>query len=245
MRGLGIILYGPEGIGKTSLGAQFPKPMTFLSLKEHGYEELLEADLMEEEGIEHFDVTSYPSLLSHLKEAKGQKTVVVDSLSGFQQLLFEWCIEEFYEGSVQKFNAYSEGPSRTAPQQMVEFMALLSNLNSSGTNVILLAHSRVETVRNSLGADYSQAVIDLNDRICSVFTKWARAILFINLDLTIKKDKADDTQSRMIYTEKAPGHMAKNRMNLRPYITCGESPKEAYDNFVKALPPKIKENLNG
>lgn len=36
-RGLGLILFGIEGIGKTSFALQFPKPLMIMPLKEPGY----------------------------------------------------------------------------------------------------------------------------------------------------------------------------------------------------------------
>jgi len=245
MRGLGLIIYGPEGIGKTSFGTMFPKPMTYIELKETGYLDLVEADLVKTDGIEHYEVTDFPTLVALLKESQGQRTVVIDSLSGFQQMYFDWCIDEFYDGISKKFFSYSEGPRRTAPQQLLPFETLLNKLTAKGTNVILLAHSKVAVVENPLGENYSQNKLDLDDGIGSVFTKWARAVLFLGLDVIIKGEKAQDKNCRMLYTEKAPGHMAKNRMNLKPYINCGESAQQAYDNFVKALPSAIKDHLNG
>jgi len=219
--------------------------MTFLSLKETGYDDLLEADLLSSEGVEAYNVEDYPTLLAQIKEAKGQKTLVLDSVSGFQTIYFDWLIDEFYDGSSNKFFSYSEGPRKTAPQQMFTFENLLNNLLAAGTNVIILGHSKVTSIDNPLGDNYSQAVLGIDEGIRSVLTKWARAVLYYSLDVTSKNGKAKDESSRMIYTETAPGHTAKNRMGLPPYIPGGDEPKQTYTNLVSKFPPAIKKAFNG
>lgn len=111
---------------------------------------------------------------------------------------------------------------------------------------------KTEQVPNALGVAYSTHAPDMDEGVRGVITKWAQAILFMNLDVSFegklnnkKGGVADDKSHRLMYTTKAPGHWAKNRIGLPEYIGLGSSPSEAYANFVRSLKPQYKEHLNG
>jgi hypothetical protein len=251
MRGLGFLVYGSEGIGKTSFAAQFPKPMLMLGIKESGYQDLEEAGEVPS-GIEFIYVTEWEQFIKILKEADEYKTVVIDGISGLQQILFDFVRKTMYGNDTAKFTAYYSGPRQSSPLVFMEIETTLEYLRQKGTNVILLGHMKTETVPNALGQAYSTHAPDMDEAIRGIITKWAQAILFMNLDVSFegnnsnkKGSVADDKSHRLMYTTKAPGHWAKNRIGLPEYIGLGSSPSEAYANFVRSLKPQYKEHLNG
>ena len=256
-RGLSIIFYGPEGMGKTSLALQFKKELLFISVNENGYENL---DMVGDvpANCEHIRATTFPQLKSAIKEAKHYSTVVIDSLSGVQQILADYILKEHYSDKndpQQAFASFSEGHRCHAPFYSEQICNELSALNSQGVNTILLGHTKSEIIKNPGGLDYNATVIDLEQWSRGVYKKWAMAIIYmtLNLDLIVtKKWKGTPQESkavtdlesdsdRIMYTTKNPTHEAKNLLKLPPYILMGDSPQEAYENLFKHMPPKIQE----
>lgn len=251
-RGLGLLIYGMPGIGKTSFALQFPKPLTCLSIKETGYDDL---ELIGEvpEGCENVEIEDWEELLSFSKKCS-DKTVVYDSTSGLQQILFEHVIAETYEGDAARFSSYSQGPRIDAPVAMSELESHLNYMRSKGTNVILLGHMKTEDMPNSMGPNYMSHVLDMDKGIRGLLTKWAQATLFMSVDIEqqqavrshkgqVISAKAKDVDDRLMHCQNAPGHIAKNRLGLPPYVSMGHSPKEAYENFKKKVHPNVAKDL--
>jgi hypothetical protein len=88
----------------------------------------------------------------------------------------------------------------------------------------------------------------------SIITKWAQAVLFMNIDVNINRavetdritklimeGKARDEDVRLMYTTKAPGHSAKNRLGLPMVINMGDSSKKAFENLWKHMPQAYQD----
>jgi hypothetical protein len=133
---------------------------------------------------------------------------------------------------------------------------------AQGRNVIIIGHVVTAQLPNTLGADYQSHVVALDDGdkggLRSTLMRWAPNVFFINIDVAITRatekglgadrnvvmaGKAADRDSRIMYTVKAPGHAAKNKLSLPPVISCGDSAEEGFNNFIKALPQHIKDTL--
>lgn len=260
--GIGIILTGDEGIGKSSLAAQFPKPILGISAKESGFLDLVYSGEIKPDDIEQEEVEDWGSLLSLLKEPGDASTVVVDSLSGVGQFMKEDILQKIYEGPLsdrlKAFGSFSEGWRIHAPTWAERMTERLTKLRTDGVNVILIAHNRNETVKHAVGQDYEASVIDLEKWPRAVFTKWAQAVLFMTMDFGTKgtkkwkgkvteakvEEELDEAVDRVIYTTKHPSHSAKNRLGLPVSIPMGDNAAEAYYNLVSEFPPIIQEQLH-
>lgn len=252
MRGLCIVPYGSEGVGKTSFGLQFARlgPLKVISVRESGYEDLADARLVQG-NIEHVYANDWDDIETESMTCKA-KTLLVDSTSGMQELLFEHVCNTKHNGDWAKFTDYWKGQRTDSPPVLAEYLSKLDVLRNKGTNIVIIGHMTTEEEPNTMGANYLCHKIDLDKKVRSVLTKWAQMILFLNIDVniniavesdkkkTITLGKAKDTDSRIIWTEKAPGHDAKNRCNLKNPIQMGSNPKEAFENFYNALPVSYK-----
>lgn len=243
-------------MGKTSLAVRFPGPLTCISIRETGFDDLNDVGIVPP-GCTNYNIPDYQYLIPLLKECTAQ-TIVIDSLSGFQQVFFEHIIKTQYDGNRTKFSAYSTGARQDAPIIMLDLEAVLTEKRNKGQHVILIAHTRVDTITNALGANYESSSPDLDKGIRANFTKWAQAVLYIDLNSTISiatemvwtggkqvaiEGKADrsDGPTRIMYTEKGLGHSAKNRLGLPSMINMGKSAQEAFDNLWKHIPQVYKE----
>lgn len=261
--GLKLVVYGGEGIGKTDWARQFGilGPVDFVSCGESGLTDLQEVNPVEYP-IEDIVVESYEGLLKATKSCEA-KTFVVDALSGpngVQELIFDYVCRKLYNGNWDDFKSYWGGQRTDSPKVLAEWLAELTILRNKGTNIILIGHMITTTLPNTLGADYLSHVLDMDmgDKghgMRSLVTKWAQAILFMNIDVAITlatetdkkrrvvEGKAKDDDCRLMYTTKTPGHSAKNRLGLPPLINMGESAKEAFTNFWKQLPDVYQDTL--
>lgn len=258
-RGLGLCFYGSEGIGKTGLALQFAVlgPLKCLSIKESGLEDL---ELVDEvpSGCTNVNITSWAQLRNECKKTD-HTTIVIDSLSGLQELLFTHVCKEVYKNNWADFTSYWKGQRVDCPVFLDALLSLLDEARRNGINIILIGHMVTTQETNTLGADFLSHVIDLDQGdkggLRSCVTKWAQAVIFMNIDVaitratelakdkTVIEGKAKDDDNRLMYTTKAPGHSAKNRLKLPPIIPMGESATEAFKNLWKCLPPVYQDLL--
>jgi DNA polymerase III delta prime subunit len=256
-RGLSLIFYGTEGVGKTSLALQFKKEVLCISANESLFANLeMVGDIPD--GCESEDASTYPELLKCIRSGKDYNTVVIDSLSGVQQLMGDHILKHNYasvDDPQREFTRFSEGYRCHAPFLAEQICNELTLLNLRGVNTILIGHCKMETIKNPSGNDYNATVIDMESWPRAVFKKWASAILYMTLDLEVMVTKTwkgkpmegkaktdlESESDRIMYTTKNPAHEAKNLLKLPPYISLGESAEEAYDNFISKLPPKLQE----
>lgn len=271
-RGLGLIVYGNEKIGKTSFALQFPKPVKIISLTETGFEDLDDVDEVPDKCFNE-NVEDWEQFLIELRSTVNEdvNTVVVDSLSGVGQYMKKDILERIYKAdnkgnqnsedeAIKQFGSFNEGWSKHSPIWAEEMETTCNLLRSKKVNVILLGHVRLKKGKHATMDDYQMSAVDLDDAPYSVLKKWAQAILFMTMDFQLRatklwKGKATESKvtdsiddgdvTRLIYTTLHPSHVAGNRLKtLPPFIQMGASAEAAYANFTKELPPKIQEGLS-
>lgn len=247
MRGLGLVIFGEPGIGKTSLAARFPGPVQFFSINETGYADLADIDEIPT-NVKNEDIFSVAELIKGVRTSKA-KTIVIDGCSGVQQIYFTKACDECYEGDWSKFSSWSNGPRVAVPPLVTELEVLLTEKRNKGHHIILLGHMKTETKPNSMGPDTLVHTLDMDKGIGSIFTKWAQAVLFMTIDIEVVKNKqlgaakAKDQTTRVMYTSTAPGHIAKNRLSLPELIPLGDSAQNAFDAFWSKIPPVYKQTI--
>ena len=124
-RGLGLVFYGGEGIGKTGVALQLSilGPLTCFSIGESGYEDL---EIIEEvpQGCENIKIDSWDGLMSNIKKIK-EGVVVIDSLSGLQKILFDYVCKTVYNNDWDKFTSYWKGQRVDCPVFLDSLLQLL------------------------------------------------------------------------------------------------------------------------
>lgn len=258
MRGLGIIGYGTEGVGKTTWLMEWARiaPLTIASIRETGYQDLTE--FMEPNpDIEHFQIENWTSLIKAIKGCPERSTFGLDTLSGLQQILFEHVCRTCYAGDWEKFTSYWKGQRVDSPKVLDELFTALENARNRKVNIVLLGHAKLEESVNTIGANCLVRTIDLDKEVLAMFRKWAQGIMFMALDTVITvatevdkaskvaiAGKAKDMDNRVMYVQQSPGHSAKHRNLFKPdlpLIRMGGSSKEAFLNFYKQLPEAYRK----
>ncbi len=130
-----IVLYGVEGIGKSTFASHFPNPL-FLDLEE-GTAQLNVARIS--------DIRSWSQLLEIVNEFNGTPgmfaSLVIDTADWAEALCIRHICDKAGKASIEDFG-YGSGYTYLVD----EFSNLLKLLNvtvASGRNVVLLAHAQI------------------------------------------------------------------------------------------------------
>ena len=247
-RGLGIVVYGPSGIGKTSWASYFPEPGFIIDSQEEGVLDLIEYKQIKNISRNRIITASnWDELREGVDNAPkmGIKTLIGDSLTGFEKLCFLAHCDKYFDGDWSKegFFAFQQGPKNSAKTDWPEFLDLLDHVRRTGINVVLIGHSQVKNHSNPSGADFDQYIPYLDKETWAQTHRWAQSVLFMGYDVVVQKTKGalkskvnlEQSGGRLLYADPCPAWNAKNRYGLESPIDLGESAKEGYDNFAAAL----------
>jgi len=243
---ISMVIYGPSGVGKTSLAANFPGVGFMIDPHEDGISELVEYG-QAPSPIFTQKVENWVEALTFLDDTaadppEGLQTLAIDSTTGMELLCFTHLCDDEYNGDWgdKGFLAYGQGPKSAAKLLWPMFITALEDLKEAGINVILLAHSTVKDTPNPDGPNYSRHTPYMDKETWAALHRWAGAILFYNYHVeTEKKDlrhKAKaGSEDRFLFTEWGATWDGKNRWGLDLLIEAGESGGEAYSNFEEAF----------
>lgn len=235
-----ILLYGPGGIGKTTLGTLAPGPVAFVDSDESLSR--LKSQLEIEPAVA--PVRDWATLRAALQSEgwDGTKTIVLDSITKIE----EWCIAHCLETVphekghyVNKVEDYGYGKG----YQFVfdTFLPLLGDLDRlarRNVNVILIAHDCVTTVPNPQGADwirYEPRLQSPNSGKASIrlrVKEWCDHVLFIGYDVAVDKEGlGSGSGTRTLYPAELPHCLAKSRTTQLPIVV--NDGKEVWEQILK------------
>lgn len=246
-----MVVIGPPGVGKTSLGAAAPKPVFLIDNQEDGISTLKASKLVAA------DIPVLPAVgaWSDANDALGQlatgehdfRTLVIDTLGGLERLCHEHVCREEFKGvwGEKGFSSYAKGYEVALPLWR-EFLNRLDRLRSDrGMLIVALAHSLVRPFKNPEGEDYDRYIADMHHKTWSVTHKWADMVLFANYHVDVEREggrhKGKGGQLRFMNTEHHAAYDAKNRHGLPPAISMGDSGAEAWANLVTEIKAARKE----
>ena len=203
------VIYGPEGIGKTTLAAQFPAPI-FLDT-ESGSHHLEVARLAVPKSWD--EVTSAVHALS--TEPHEFKTLVIDTIDWLEKLLVEDICRQNNKASIEDFG-YGKGYVVLA-EETTKFLASLNPLLVRGMHVVLLAHCRIAKFEqpDAAGA-YDRYELKLTKQVGPLVKEWCDMLLFANYFTKVAENDSGRKRGvggreRKLYTSHTAAWDAKNR----------------------------------
>ncbi len=225
-----IVLYGPGGIGKTSLAASAPGPVAFFDfddslprLKPQLLGSGLGLDLRPIHGV---------STWAQMREALHApgwdeiKTIVIDSATKAEELAVDFTVATVPHekgNRVQRVEDYGFGKGYVHVYDT--FLTLLGDLDQhtrAGRNVILICHDCTSNVPNPDGEDWIryeprlQSPASGKSSIRLRVREWADHVLFVGYDVAVKDRKGKGSGTRTIYPSELPHCMAKSRTISEP-----------------------------
>lgn len=211
-----IVIYGTEGIGKSSLAAQFPEP---LFIDTEGSTDNMDVARLDKP-------TSWVMLNNQIAFIKANptvcKTLVIDTIDWAESLCVDNLCAMHGKKGIEDFG-YGNGYVY-AKEEMGRFLNKLQDLIEIGINVVLTAHAQIRKFElpDEMGS-YDKYELKLGKKTSSqtapLVKEWADMVLFCNYKTYLisqeksTKKKAQGNQ-RVMYTEHNPAWDAKNRHGL-------------------------------
>jgi hypothetical protein len=234
------VLYGVEGVGKTSLVSYSSKPFFVMCAGETGLLTLIDNGLVPDTA--HCDpFSSWLDLMEFLKwvalgNLPDNRSIVIDSVGTAQNLMIDYLIETECKGSRARFSDYGHGVKISTPVWR-EFLAVLDQINRTGIQVWLIGHTSVSNFKNPEGSDYQRYTLQLIDAIAELTKQWADNIFFLNYFTEAEKGKGASNGDRYLYAIRTPAFDAKNRCGLKTVsgYRLSDNPAAAWGDLVNAI----------
>lgn len=210
------VIYGVEGIGKSTLAADFPDP---LFIDTEGSTARM--------NVSRFpNPTSYEMLKQEIDEVirtKPCKTLVIDTFDWVEKLAVKSICDRSQKLSITSFG-YGEGFIQLE-EEIGRLLNRLTDVIEAGINVVITAHAQIKPF-NQPDADNSYDRYELklgnktSAKTSSMLKEWADMVLFCNYKTyaVAKDDKGTKHKGtggqRVMYTTHSPAWDAKNRFDL-------------------------------
>ena len=210
-----VVIYGPEGIGKSTFASQFPVPL-----------------FIDTEGsTRHMDVartpkpTSWSMLLGLVGEVVSDpslcRTLVIDTMDWAELLCSQYVCDKYQKKSIEEFG-YGKGYTYLS-EEFGRLLNRLSEVVERGVNVVVTAHAKMRKFEqpDELGA-YDRWEMKLSAKTAPLVKEWADLVLFANYKTYAVKTEAGKVKGqggeRRMYTTHHPCWDAKNRFGLAPEL---------------------------
>lgn len=207
-----FVIYGPQGVGKSTLASLFPAPL-FLDT-EDGTRRMA-VDRLNTNALEDFDA-AVKELAKEGAAKSGFQTVVVDTIDWLESRMKEHIV------ATVSFKDRSYGREESfIGDELIKRLAALSALVRAGYNVVLLAHSA--TIKVDLPdqpAAFDRYELDMGKKFCAPMVKhWADHLLFLKWKLSVRepdagKNKGVGKGERLLCLSQAASYDAKSRSGL-------------------------------
>lgn len=225
-----IVLFGTEGIGKSTFAADAPDPIFIPT----------------EDGTEHLDVARFPIVrswrdaldaLDALRGEHAYRTIVLDTLDALEPHVWAQTCATKRNGDKRADHIEDYGFAKGYIYALDVWRALLERLDAlrdeRGMSSILIAHSHVSTFKSPDTEDFHRYELKLHHKASALVKEWADHVLFTSHEIVTHKQnnraKGVSTGNRLVYTTKTAAYDAKHRGSLP------ESLPLSWDDFARAL----------
>lgn len=235
------VLYGTEGIGKTTFASQFPDPL-FIDTE----------DSTLYLNVNRFDKpTSWEMLLQqveYVKTNKPCKTLVIDTMDWAEELCKQHLMQK---NGWNAIDATGYGARYVAlAGEIGGLLNKLSEVIEVGINVVITAHAwlRKKEEPDEMGA-YDRYELKLEKKTAPLVKEWADMVLFANyktLIITDEKTSSKKAQGgqRVMYTTHRPTWDAKNRLGLPDELPFDYSQiAQAFTKATTPVAPPVSESV--
>lgn len=208
---LKVVIYGAEGVGKSTLASKFPDPLfidtegstTFMDVrridKPKSFTELLNIIM---------EVASDPSVC---------KTLILDTADWAEQLCVAEVCAKYKKNGIEDFG-YGKGYTYLA-EEFAKLLSAFDKVIDAGICVVVTAHAKMRKFERAdeMGA-YDRWEMKLTKQSAPLLKEWCDMLLFCNYQTYVINTDNDTKKAsggkRVIFTTHHPCWDAKNRHNL-------------------------------
>lgn len=208
-----IMVYGPGGVGKTTLGAGTPKPVF----------------LFTEDGAGALNLDAFPiaqsfadvmeAITTLYSEEHDFETFVVDSVTHMEPLIWGQVCTERGVQSIEDVG-YGKGYVMALDLWRQFLDGITALRDHKGMTVLLIGHSEVKRFDDPTTDAYDRYQPRLHQRAADLVVETMDAVLFATQQTIVtseevgfnnKRKRGITTGRRLLYTQEAPAWRAKNR----------------------------------
>lgn len=208
-----VVIYGPEGIGKSTFASHFPFPV-FCDTE--GSTKAMDVSRFDppQKWEDLFTAVNYV-----MENPSCCKTFVLDTADWAEMLCIKFTCEKGGVNGIEDFG-YGKGYTYTQ-ENFKKLIDKLDKLIEMGINVVVTAHAKMRKFEqpDEMGA-YDRWEMKLSKQVAPMLKEWADMVLFANYKTFVVED--DKTKSkkaqggkRVMYATHNPCWDAKNRYGLK------------------------------
>ena len=206
-----VIIYGPEGIGKSTLASNFPDPV-FIDT---------------EDSTKELDVARYPTpaswtdIVNYVEDCATEApchTIVIDTADWAELLCIKHTCDKLGVKGIEDVG-YGKGYVYLS-ENFNELLKACDKCITAGINVVFTAHAFMRKFEqpDEMGA-YDRWEMKLTKKDAPMLKEWADMVLFCNYKTNVITDQATKSKkatggSRVMYAAHHPCWDAKNRYGL-------------------------------
>ena len=231
------VVYGVEGVGKTSYAAEWPNPVLMLTPGENT-----------PKGVEvpHWRIESFGDFMDGVgalfSDEHDRKTLVLDALDGLERIVHaETCSRNRWSNIEDAGFGKGYVAAGIVWGEIMEALAAI--VEEKAMNVILIGHSEVVRFDSPTCDPFSRYTIKLHKGALGIVQSAADVVVFLNyrtslkeVDVGFKKTvtHAEGAGLRVAYLEERPGFIAKNRYDMPSEMAFKKG--QGFSSLAKYLP---------
>lgn len=210
-----LVLYGVEGIGKSTFASQAPDP---LFIDTEGSTKDLD--------IKRVDPSprNWMEFVNYIQEIRNSapicKTLVIDTADWAERMCIKHICDKAQKSGIEDWG-YGKGYTYVY-EEFGKLINALTDIVNKGINVIILAHAILKKFEQpDENGSYDRYTLKLNDSpktsIANMVKEWADVVLFANYKtyvVDVDGKKKAQGGSRVMYTTHHPAWDAKNRYGM-------------------------------
>ena len=207
-----VVIYGAEGIGKTTFASKFPAPV-FIDTED---------STARMDGVDRFDgiktLDEVNLAIETLRtEDHSYQTLVIDTFDKLELMINDKVCEEQKVTGIEAIG-YGKGYTYVAEKVNKLLGALDALRMAKGMNIVIVCHAQMRKFEqpDEMGA-YDRWELKLSKKAAPMVKEWADMVLFANYKTFVIKDGSSNKAQggkRVMYTTHNPCWDAKNRDGL-------------------------------
>lgn len=238
-----IVLYGPEGVGKSTFTANAPCPISLGS----------------EKGTDQLDIQRFPEpahwievlmAVDELIENETPfRTLSLDTLDWIEPICWAYVCQQGGKKSIEEFG-YGKGYIAALDQWRILLSKLDKLRDARGMTIVALAHSNVRVFNNPTGDDFDRYELKLHQKTSGLWKEWSDLVLFAQYEEFVRKTgqnkvRAMSTGARVMHTQRTAAWDAKSRYPIPDQLALDwQDLADAIANCESAGAIAIVERIN-